>query len=210
MVTKSVFLASSNELVADRRAFEQLIGRQNKYWHDRGFFLEAVIWEDFLDAMSPTRLQDTYNQRIRQCDLFVLLFWTKVGKYTEEEFTTAVGEFRTNGKPLIFTYFKDLPNDGQPQSPEDLHSLKSFKERLSKLGHFYTTYQNVEGLQLHFLQQLQRLGLMDMDASNAAGPTGGTPGSSANLQGSGAIAQNNSTALGAGAVFIQGNPPPRR
>jgi hypothetical protein len=47
--------------LADRRAFEQLIGRQNKYWHERGFFLELVIWEDFLDAMSPTRLQDLFS-----------------------------------------------------------------------------------------------------------------------------------------------------
>ena len=170
MITKSVFLASSNELVADRRAFEQLIGRQNQYWHDRSFFLELVIWEHFLDAMSRTRLQDAYNQRIRQCDLFVMLFWTKVGKYTGEEFETAVGEFWKNGKPLIFVYFKDEPNDSRGQSPEDRDSLSSFKEKLSKLGHFYTTYQNVEGLQLHFLQQLQKLGLMDLNSPNTTGP----------------------------------------
>jgi hypothetical protein len=47
-------------------------------------FLDLVIWEDFLDAMSQTRLQDEYNRAIRDCDLFVMLFSTRVGKYTEE------------------------------------------------------------------------------------------------------------------------------
>jgi hypothetical protein len=58
VIRKSLFLASSNELGADRRAFELLIGRQNKYLHQRGLFLDLVIWEDFLDTLSPTRLQD--------------------------------------------------------------------------------------------------------------------------------------------------------
>ena len=42
-----------------------------------------IVWEDFLDALSPTRLQDEYNRAIRECDLFVMLFRTKVGRYTE-------------------------------------------------------------------------------------------------------------------------------
>jgi hypothetical protein len=35
-----------------------------------------------------------------------MLFWTKVGQYTEEEFGTAFGQFKTSNKPFIFTYFK--------------------------------------------------------------------------------------------------------
>jgi hypothetical protein len=35
-----------------------------------------------------------------------MLFATKVGKYTAEEFKTAFGSFKKNHKPLIFTYFK--------------------------------------------------------------------------------------------------------
>ena len=59
--------------------------------------------------MSATRLQDEYNKAIEQCDVFVSLFHTKVGKYTEEEFGKALVTFKANGKPLIYTYFKDTP-----------------------------------------------------------------------------------------------------
>src|ERR1700690_458752 len=107
MITKKLFLASSAELKEDRREFEIFIGRKNKDWIAKGVFLELVIWEDFLDAFSQTRLQDEYDKAIRDCDLFVTLFWKKVGQYTEEEFETAFGQFKSTNKPFIFTYFKD-------------------------------------------------------------------------------------------------------
>ena len=53
-----------------------------------------MLWEDFLDAVSQTRLQDEYNQAIRECDVFVMLFHTKVGQNTKEEFETAFGQFK--------------------------------------------------------------------------------------------------------------------
>ena len=107
---KKLFLASSSELENDRVQFELFINRKNKIWHDQGIFVELVIWKDFLDAMSITRLQDRYNQAIRGCDLFVMLFCTKVGKYTAEEFENAFDEFSiTKKKPIIYTYFKASP-----------------------------------------------------------------------------------------------------
>ena len=79
-------MASSSELKTEREQFEIFIYRKCKEYRKEGLFLELVIWEDFIDAMSQTRLQDEYNKAIRDCDIFVSLFFTKVGKYTEEEF----------------------------------------------------------------------------------------------------------------------------
>src|SRR5271163_4166871 len=138
MITKKLFLASSSELKEDRKEFEILINRKNKDWVAKGVFLELVIWEDFLDAVSQTRLQDEYNKVIRQCDLFVTLFWTKIGQYTEEEFETAFGQFRATNKPFIFTYFKDAEISVAHVNKKDLMSLWAFQEKLSALGHFYT------------------------------------------------------------------------
>jgi hypothetical protein len=58
MKTKKIFLASSSELKNDRKEFEIFINRKNIDLQKKGFFIELVIWEDFLDAMSQTRLQD--------------------------------------------------------------------------------------------------------------------------------------------------------
>jgi hypothetical protein len=157
MLTKKIFLASSAELKEDRKEFEIFIGRKNKDWVDKGVFLDLVIWEDFLDAMSQTRLQDEYDKAIRDCDLFVMLFWTKVGQYTEEEFETAFGQFKSTNKPFIFTYFKDAEISVGSANKKDLMSLWAFQEKLSALGHFYTVYKNVDELKFKFNQQLDKL-----------------------------------------------------
>jgi hypothetical protein len=157
MITKKIFLASSAELKEYRKEFEIFIGRKNKEWVDKGVFLELVIWEDFLDAMSQTRLQDEYNKAIRDCDLFLMLFWTKVGQYTEEEFETAFGQFKSTNKPFIFTYFKDAEISVSRANKNNLMSLWAFQEKLSALGHFYTVYKNVDELKFKFNQQLDKL-----------------------------------------------------
>ncbi len=151
-----LFLASSAELEADRRQFEIFINRKNKDWVNKGVFLELLIWEDFLDAVSQTRLQDEYNRAIRTCDIFVMLFFTKVGKYTEEEFETAFGQFKKTNKPFIYTYFKDTPVSMGTLN-DDVLSLLQFKKKLKALGHFQTVYNNIEDLQLQFGQQLDKL-----------------------------------------------------
>ncbi|MBA2659036.1 MAG: hypothetical protein H0U72_05680 [Nitrosospira sp.] len=157
MIKKKLFLASSSELKEDREQFEIFINRKNKDWIDKGVFLDLIIWEDFLDAVSQTRLQDEYNNAIQECDLFVMLFFTKVGKYTEEEYETAFGQFKTTNKPFIFTYFKDAEISTGNANKKDLQSLWAFQEKLSELGHFYTVYKNIDELKFQFNQQLDKL-----------------------------------------------------
>ena len=204
MLKKKIFLASSSELRRDRREFEIFINRKNKDWVEKGVFLELVVWEDFLDAFSKTRLQDEYNQEIRNCDIFVMLFWTKVGKYTEEEFETAVGQFRATERPFILTYFKGAETTAVTPDEENINSLSAFKRKLDELGHFYTRYNDVAELQLHFSQQLDKLvatGFIEFKPDKADG--GAT---NAHLTGSGAIAQGSGAiAVGRGGVSIGGS-----
>jgi hypothetical protein len=168
-----IFLASSEELKEDRRDFEIFIYRKNKDWvPHRGIFLDLVVWEDFLDALSKTRLQDEYNKRIRECDLFVMLFFTKVGPYTAEEFETAIGQFHKTSKPLVFTYFKDAQITTGGARKNDLQSMWAFQSKLGELGHFYSTYKNLEDLKLKFGGQLDKLsgdGFFTPEATQAAG-----------------------------------------
>lgn len=153
-----IFLASSSELESDRQQFEVFINRKNKEWIDRGVFFDLEKWEDFLDAMSQTRMQDEYNKVILQCDMFVMLFHTKVGKYTEEEFEIAFGKFKNNGKPLIFTYFKDAEvSHISSICKQDMQSLWAFQEKLKELGHFQTIYKNIDELKYKFNAQLDKI-----------------------------------------------------
>jgi hypothetical protein len=156
MLTKRIFLASSDELREDRIAFELMLGQLNQEWVPRGTFFHLVVWENFIDAMSKDGLQKEYNRVITECDIFVLLFFTKVGKYTSEEFEAAFGSFSSAKKPLVYTYFKDaviLTGD----IDDSIFSLLEFKKRLSTLNHYCTRYRSSEELKWLFSRQLDKL-----------------------------------------------------
>ncbi len=162
--TIKIFLASSAELREDRDAFDLYLNHQNDHLiEQQGVRLKIVRWEYFLDAISETRKQDDYNKSLRDCDIVVSLFKTKVGKYTEEEFDEALKEFKAFGKPKIFTFFRDfvLPGDDIKAKRKDIDSLHTFQQKLTDLGHFWTKYNDANDLNLRFSDQLRHLGILN-------------------------------------------------
>ena len=155
--TIQIFLASSSELKEDRENFEIFIYRETKRLNGQGIFLNLNIWEDFIDVMSRTRLQDEYNKVIEECDVFVSLYFTKVGKYTAEEFEVAFKQFKKTDTPLIYTYFKDSPVTTGSISRSDINSLLDFKDKIKEIGHFYTSYSNIDDLKYQFKMQLDKI-----------------------------------------------------
>ncbi|MEO8109348.1 MAG: hypothetical protein ABI594_04920 [Ginsengibacter sp.] len=150
-----IFLASSAELKSDRDQFKIFIYEQSIRLNKQGIILEIVQWENFLDAISDTRLQDEYNKALRECDIALCLFFTKVGKYTGEEFDTAYQVFKDTGKPKIWTYFKDAPvNTGS--ITDEINTLISFRKKIGDLGHFYSVYTNIDNLLNQFRNQLDK------------------------------------------------------
>ena len=147
-----IFLASSSELEDDRKEFEIFINRENKNYQQQRIFLELVLWEDFQAWVAQESLQDEYNKAVANCDVFVCLFYTKVGKYSEQEFKVALEAFEKNGKPYIFTYFKELPTSFSKNG-----NLLNFKRKLKILNHYPTTYKEISDLKYHFWGQLRKL-----------------------------------------------------
>ncbi len=145
--TITIFLASSEELEKERRQFESFIYQRCKAW--KNVFIDVIAWENSIsNSMSKISLQDKYNKVILTCDIFVGLFFTKVGKYTEGEFDTAWDSFNKNDKPLMFTYFKETDDKQE--------SLVKFWDKLWNLGHFPTNYKTTEDLHLQFWSELER------------------------------------------------------
>jgi hypothetical protein len=146
-----IFLASSKELLAERREFELQIYRKNKLWEKHGVFLSLNNWEDLSAFMERGGSQSGYNEVIENCDIFVLLAHTKVGKYTEEEFDTAYRSFLAKGKPLIVNYFKEKGNGAiEP-------SLDAFQQKLKSLEYFYPSFDSHDSLWSQFNKELDRL-----------------------------------------------------
>ncbi|MEP7111356.1 MAG: hypothetical protein ABI760_25395 [Ferruginibacter sp.] len=156
MNTIRIFVASSSELEKDRKEFREFLGVENDRLHTKGVYLELIQWENFLDTVSITSLQDEYNEELKKSQIVVCLFFTKAGKYTQEEFDTALQHFKEKGSPLIYTYFKSGAPETEPTDEQSLN-LIAFKKRLSGIGHFYTVYNNIDDLKYQFLKQLDRL-----------------------------------------------------
>lgn len=156
MNTIRIFIASSAELLQDRKDFREFLSIENDRFHKKGIYLELVQWENFLDTVSQTRLQDEYNKELKSSSIVICLFFTKAGKYTQEEFDAALTHFKENNSPLIYTYFKAgaPPADTNDVQAQDL--LK-FKKRLGEIGHFFTSYKNIDDLKYQFRKQLDRL-----------------------------------------------------
>ena len=156
MQVKKIFLASSEELRLDREAFERMLSRLNPQWRARDITFDLVVWENFIDAMSKEGLQKEYNKVVADCDIFVMMFFTKVGRYTLEEFVAAFADMKAGAGPRIYTYFRnDFVLTGEID--ESIKSLLDFKARLKQLEHYVTTYRNTEDLQYQFSQQLEKL-----------------------------------------------------
>lgn len=149
-----IFLASSSDLKKEREEFERHLGYINKQWANAGVLFELVIWEHLLGTVSDTRKQDDYNKKIQECDVFVLLFFDKIGQYTLEEFNVAIDQFKTKGKPRILTYFNGAPVKNVTR---EIVGVLDFKEKLKELGHFWSEYENVHQLILNFYMQLGEL-----------------------------------------------------
>jgi hypothetical protein len=157
MQTIKIFLASSSELKEHRKEFREFISVKNDRLHQKGIYLQIVQWEHFLDTVSETRLQEEYNKALKECDVALCMFYSKAGKYTQEEFEVAYKNFKETGKPHIYTYFFNGQVDMQNINVDDFVGLNNFKKRIGELGHFFTLYKSIEELKYLFSEQLDKL-----------------------------------------------------
>lgn len=107
--------------------------------------------------MSEDRLQDDYNMAVHNCDIFLSLFKTKTGTFTEEEFNVAYQKFKASGRPSIYTYFLQPAVIADESMRKALTSLWDFKVKLKELGHYPTDCTSIEDLKLQFRNQLDLL-----------------------------------------------------
>lgn len=146
-----IFIASSQELHLERLEITDLLQQLNDYLDRRGIVLQPVKWEYLDSSMGIGRKQDEYNEKLRECEICLVLYWTKLGEYTTEELDTAYSELRLGNNPKkLYVYFKEA--DASQIMPE----LQAFRDNfLTKYGHFYFVFQNVDTMRLNFLLQLE-------------------------------------------------------
>jgi hypothetical protein len=140
-----LFLASSNELKSEREKIEQELNRRNKLLRKKGFVIDLSIWEDAKYIGNSLRSQDNYNIEIDECNLFILLFYSKMGKYAQEEFEKAASLFNQHQMPKVCVFQKDID---LPKSlnKRDFMSRSDFLDKMKELEHFPILFENKDQL----------------------------------------------------------------
>ena len=147
-----VFIASSAELDEDKTQFDLYFAQRNKVYSKRYITFEQKTWRDFPSYLSETQLQDRYDEYIRQCDIVIFLFHTRMGQYTLRELEVAYRQFKQSGgkRPKIYIYVKR-----DEAGAELLEKLKQFSE--TEYGHFCDTYFDYNELFRHFDYQISQM-----------------------------------------------------
>ena len=149
MKTIKIFLASSGELEPERKEFADIVCNLNTSLEKMGFNVQLIKWEYLNSSMScDRRKQDEYNAKLAESELCVVLFWTKLGQYTKEEFDAAYKALSSDSNPQkLYVFFKDSDRELEP-------ALREFRDSFeSRYGHFYCVFRNIDMLKADFLLQ---------------------------------------------------------
>ena len=167
-----VFIASPGDLGEERRLFRDIVDEMNQLKADgMGLLLKPLGWEDVPPGVGrPQGLIDKY---IEECDLMVMLLWTRwgtpTGEYSsgfEEEYEMAKRLHEAGGKPEIMLYFRKVPDEVQAEPDEQLRQVLKFKKKIESEGEvMYKPYddENEWGrlFRLDLGKQLDRLPFVD-------------------------------------------------
>lgn len=151
MKTIKIFIASSNELEKERLLMASLANELSTRLEKVGIQVIAVEWESLDASMGEDHKQEEYNEKLRECDMCMVLYWTKFGMYTKTELDTAYHEKIAGKNPQkVWVYFKEKESPDKQPTEE----LKEFRDSFpTKYGHFYTPFANFDTLKAHFLLQ---------------------------------------------------------
>ena len=155
MKTINLFLASSNDLEEERNAIDLMITKEYDHLKKDSIQLKLVRWEDMLQSFQPTSFQDSINVQLFLCDIFIVLFGIRIGKFTLEEFEIAYERLKNNQKPnYLFVFFKtgiEMDDDIE----DDYMEVVKLKKKIKTYEQIYHTYKDINSLKLSIKEQLR-------------------------------------------------------
>jgi HEAT repeat protein len=130
----NVFLASPNDVGAERMAAEEVVQSINGViGRQLGWHIELHKWEDSTPGFG--RPQGIINEMVDSCRLFIGLLWKHWGQPSgtyssgfEEEFERAKTRRKESGEPEIWLVFKSLDPDELDDAGPQLTKVLEFRQ----------------------------------------------------------------------------------
>jgi len=123
----NIFVASGSELKEERKDTIQVIHELRKIFP--ALNLEAVQWETDLPAgyYDGKKIQEEINPLLEQCDIVLVLFFSKLGRFTLEEYRLACEKHKK-----VFLFFKTGFSSSKPAEVKEYLNVTEFREQLEK------------------------------------------------------------------------------
>ena len=174
--TYRVLIASPSDLGDERQAATEAVNDWNALHADaESAVLLPVKWETHAMPQSGIRPQEAINRQfVRECDILVGMFWTKIGTDTgvaESGTVEEIDQFVAVGKPALL-YFSSRPIDPNKIDLEQLKKLKDFKSATYKnalVGSFSSVDELRQMLFSHLVRQVR-----DLKSNSPSSRRGGT------------------------------------
>ena len=153
-----VFVASPSDVAEERSALEGIVTELNRTWSKhQGVKIELVKWETHVQPGFGGDPQDVINQQVNDdYDIFIGLFWGRVGTPTKralsgtiEEFERALAMYNDNNDSVdIMLYFKDAPIKPSKLDSDQFKELMKFKDTLGELGSLYWSFDSMNDFEV--------------------------------------------------------------
>lgn len=133
-----IFVASPSDVTDERAAVVQEIRDWNAaHAHETDLILEPVRWETHATPEMGERPQAIINrQLVRQCDILIGIFWTRLGTPTGEAQSGTIEEirdFERAGKPVLL-YFSDREVSPRKIDQDQYERLQAFRVDCEERG----------------------------------------------------------------------------
>lgn len=163
-----IFLASPGDVVVERRIVEEVLKELNiTYGNANGISLRLLNWEDYSYPGMGEDPQSVINNQIpNDYDVFLCVFWTRIGTATNraqsgsvEELEIALSRVENGEDVQIMGYFKTEPPTSLNEITEQFLEVQKLKRKIGKTclyKEFTSTDKFKEIFRINFTQFLNQ------------------------------------------------------
>lgn len=148
----TIFVASPSDVADEKDALSRIINELNLTLRD-DVRLELLRWETDTYPAFGSYPQDVINEQIGDdYDIFIAIFWSKVGTKTVnyesgtlEELDRAYKKYINNNDSIdLMVYFKDQPLPPSKIDYSQLQKISELKKQLGEKGGLYWPFDSVQ------------------------------------------------------------------
>jgi len=149
--TVNIFAASSGELYEERRELRDIVNSVNKLFAH--LKLDVKEWETDLESGSyqKQRIQDEINPQLEASQIVFVIFFSKIGKFTLEEYNLALEK-----KKKVFLYFKKGFSADSIEENENYKKILELREEIIKENKtLFRDYKTLDQFKLFIRDDLE-------------------------------------------------------